>query len=186
MRIKTRCLPASVMSLLIGALIGATNLLVAPAALAQSACETLFKEAEKKFNEGDFNSAMASLNRCLKQSAVSQQDKLAAYKFLAEIHIAKGDIEPAKETFRKMLQLNPQLTFDPDNERREVMKIFTEVKNEPPQQQPAEQPTPPKKGGSKKKWIIGGGAAAAGAITAILILSGRDEGFPDPPVRPPR
>jgi len=156
----------------------------------QENCDTLLREAEKKYNEGYFDVAIELLNRCVGKKNVPRPQKAEAYKLLGKAYISKGILEEAKNAFLNMLEQNPQATIDPSTERPDVYKVFDEVKVafEEKQAKPGP-PSEAKKGGSKKwLWIGGGGAAVA--LAAILIFSGGDgvdEGsLPGPEGRPPR
>jgi tetratricopeptide (TPR) repeat protein len=179
--------------LLVGALIfePVSAALLPALAQAQENCDSLLREAEKKYNEGYFDVAIELLNRCLDKKNVSRQQKAEAYKLLGKAYISKAVLEEAKNAFLNMLEQNPQATLDPSTETPDVYKVFKEVKDAFEKKQVEPMPPAEAKKGSGKKWLWIGGGGAAVALAAILIFSGDGDGddegsLPGPEGRPPR
>jgi tetratricopeptide (TPR) repeat protein len=191
MKTKKHFIRQGLAILLVGALIfePVSAALLPASAQAQENCDTLLREAEKKFNEGDFDVAIELLNRCLGKKNVSGQQKAEAYKLLGNTYYSKAFLEEAKNAVFKLLEQNPQATCDSTTERPDFCKFFEQMKDlwEKMHAKPAPL-LEPKKGGSKKWLWIGAGGGAAVALAAILIFSGGDgEGsLPGPEGRPPR
>ena len=154
----------------------------------QENCDTLLREAEKKFNLGYFDVAIELLDRCVGKKNVSGQQKAEAYKLLGNAYYAKAFLEEAKNAVFKLLEQNPQATCDSTTERPDFCKFFDEMKAlwEKMHAKPA--PPPEAKKGGSKKWLwIGGGGAVVAGVLAIILWPPDDEGsLPGPEGRPPK
>jgi len=192
MRTKGHFIRQGFAILLVAALIfePASAALLPAWAQAQDNCDTLLREAEKKYNEGYFDVAIELLNRCLGKKNVSGQQKAEAYKLLGNAYYSKALLEEAKNAILNLLKQNPQATCDPSTERPDFCKFFDEVREELLKRQAKPSPPAEAKKSSGKKWLWIGGGGAAVALAAILIFSGGDgddEGsLPGPEGRPPR
>lgn len=113
---------------------------VSPGALAQHSCDQIVAEAKSRFNAGDFDEAIRTIDLCLQQIDLSEKEKESAYALLVECHISKNEKQQALQYMQKLLEVAPGYAPDPEKHRPEFLKIFHTVKQKPtqkPQEEPA-------------------------------------------------
>ncbi|MDI6804342.1 MAG: hypothetical protein QME58_10935 [Bacteroidota bacterium] len=151
----------------------------------QSSCDEKIKLAEQKFYDGLFDDAIALLNSCLKESSVTKQERARAHELLAKVYLGKDYQEQAESAIRKLLELVPSYTPNPDKDTPTYVALVEKVKSE--QAQPKEQPEEQAKQDEKKSWyentwvIVGAGVAVVGAVVAVLLLTKKEEDKKKPP-----
>lgn len=119
--------------------------------------ERMLEAAKNYYNSGEYEKAINELEKAqqfLKQ--LKQVDQVEAYKYLAFSYVAFGNNDKAKQTFKKALQLKPDLELDPATVSPKIIKVFEEAKAEmktmpakPPTITKPEKPLKPKKEISK-------------------------------------
>jgi hypothetical protein len=150
-------------------------------ALAQDKCKTDLQEAQKKYDEGQLDEAIALLNGCLRRGNLTTVESEKIYTLLAKANHAKELLDRARENLKQLLTLvpswRPNPEVDPPAFQKFAETVIKEVK-------------PTEKSGGKKWLFIGGGAAAAGAL-AFIVFKGEEtvagpKLLPGPPNIPPR
>lgn len=144
----------------------------------QGACDEKIKQAEQKFYDGLFDDAVALLNGCLKESSITKQERARAHELLAKVYLGKDYQEQAESAIRKLIELVPSYTPNPDKDTPTYVALVEKVRSEQTKESepPAEQS--PKEDG--KPWytntwvLIGAGVIVVGVI-AILLLTKEDD-----------
>lgn len=159
---------------------------------AQLDCVKLLDQAEDQYYQGHFDEAIQMAESCLTRRDLPEDLEIRAHKIIAKASVSKRHVDRAKEELRKILEIDPKVTLDPDVEPPQVIRLFEEVRKEkekevatPPPPLPTERrTTPPGKGkrpeiqekdkDNEKGWfarnwyIVAGGAVAAGVGVAVL------------------
>ncbi|MDP2208492.1 MAG: tetratricopeptide repeat protein [Bacteroidota bacterium] len=152
-------------------------------------CEERLKEAEKKFYDGFFDEAITLLNQCLKEPNIAQQERAKTHELLAKVYLGKDYLDQAENALKKLLELVPTYTANPERDTPTFVALVDKVKAEQPQE-----PKPVEKKEDKGAWytntwvLVGTGVAVAGGV-ALLLLSGKKEAetvnpLPAPPGLP--
>ena len=137
--------------------------------------------AQESYYEGEFDESIELINQCLQDSSLSWRNKIYAYTILTRSLLAKNDLENAKKSIQKILELDQ--TYQPtiEEETPQYVKLVSEVKKE--QQQLVVKPA--KSGIRKWIWI---GAGSVAVITLIAVISGgsgesstQNSTLPEPP-----
>lgn len=140
--------------------------------------------AEENYYEGKFDEAIELINQCLQDSLIDWRHKIHAYTIITRSYLAKNELENAKKSMLKILELDR--TYQPtiEEETPQYVNLFSEVKKE--QQQSEVKPV--KTGIHKWIWI---GAGSIAAITFIAVISGgsgenstQNSTLPEPPYFP--
>jgi len=160
-------------------------------------CEKELTEAEEKYQRGLLDEAIALVNACLEKSALDISESERAFKLLGKAYHAKGLLDSARESLRKLLKLIPNWRPDPDLDTPSFQKLAEEVIKEFQAQRPrepelepqedklADQVSPAKKSSGKKwLWIGSGGAVAAGTVAYLILRGDKAPRLPDPPDLP--
>ena len=179
---------------------------------AQQDCATALKDAEAKYNDGQFDEAIDLLKKCIAQGFTEEQKK-EAYRLLGLAYLAKDYREQAREAVEKLLTLVPNWQPDPIQDPPPFTRLVEQVKQkmreqqekeqaeepvekkqvvpEQPQEEPIETVQTPKKGRSKTLLLLGIGATViSGGLIAIIAGSGGNGGpegperLPNPPGAP--
>ncbi len=163
------------------------------------------KEAERLYLGGYFDEAIQILDDFIESFKTNEQERAEAYKLLGKAYAAKRLLDEAKASLRKMLELDPNIRFDPKIEPPSVYRLYQEIKDQmdiektpevppilPEPGDSLELPSPQKSKGGIPLWLkIAGGSAVAIGAAAIIIGSGgpdiqvASDNLPDPPTRPP-
>jgi hypothetical protein len=181
-------------------------------AQAQQVCATALKDAETKYNDGQFDEAIELLKKCIAQGFTEEQQK-EAYRLLGLAYLAKNFRDQAREAIKNLLTLVPNWQPDPIQDPPPFTRLVEEIKQkmreqqekekaeehvekkpvipEPPREEPIETIQTPQKGRSKKLlWVGIGAAVIGGGLIAVLAGSGSNAGppppakLPDPPGAP--
>lgn len=156
-------------------------------------CEERLKEAEKKFYDGFFDEAITLLNQCLKEPNIAQQERAKAHELLAKVYLGKDYLDQAENALKKLLELVPTYTPNPERDTPTFVALVDKVKAEQPTQEP-KKAEPVEKKEDKSPWytntwvLVGAGVAVAGGA-AVLLLAGKKEAekvnpLPSPPGLP--
>lgn len=162
-------------------------------AQAKGVCEERLKEAEKKFYDGFFDDAIILLNQCLKEPNLAQQERAKTHELLAKVYLGKDYLDQAENALKKLLELVPTYTPNPERDTPTFIALVDKVKAEQPTQEP-KKAEPSEKKEDKAPWytntwvLVGAGVAVAGGAT-VLLLSGKKETeqvnpLPSPPGLP--
>jgi tetratricopeptide (TPR) repeat protein len=94
---------------------------------------SMLEQAKAYYNNAEYENAIVQLEKALQfLRLLKGSDQVEAYKYLAFSYVAFGDKEKAKEQFRKVLALNPELDLDPATVSPKIIKVFEETKSEMP------------------------------------------------------
>lgn len=144
-------------------------------------CEERLKEAEKKFYDDLFDDAITLLNQCLNEPNIAQQERAKTHELLAKVYLGKDYLDQAENALKKLLELVPTYTPNPERDTPTFVALVDKVKSEQVKvaEQP-KQPEPAEKKEDKGAWytntwvLVGAGAAVAGGV-AVLLLTGKKE-----------
>jgi hypothetical protein len=131
----------------------------------------------RQVKEGDFETAVVTLQSAARRLAVlprPPRDLLQAHLYLGVAHVALDHAEPARERFREVLTLEPDLRLSPDEFSPKVIGAFELARRDMASTRVS---TAPAKRGSRAPWIIGGVVAGAAGIAAVAAAGG-DGGGP--------
>ncbi|MDX1547567.1 MAG: FlgD immunoglobulin-like domain containing protein [Rhodothermales bacterium] len=171
--------------LLLLALLGPVFVAPAGQALAQTACENELADAEQAYTFGRFDEAIRLLHRCLDARTATEKERRMAYRLIGLSYLGKDVLSEARESVRRLLELVPDYTPDPDQDPPPFVEMVQDVRREMRREPTRPEPPPPaaerEKRGVRTWLLLGGGAALAG-VGAVLLASGGD----DPPPEPPR
>lgn len=148
----------------------------------QGDCDEKIKQAEQKFYDGLFDDAISILNNCLKEADISKQDRARAHELLAKVYLGKDYQEQAENAIRKLLDLVPTYTPNPDKDTPTYVALVEKIRS----QQPAE-PQPVDEQKKDKAWyentwvIVGAGVAVVGAVVAVILLTKKEDKKETPP-----
>lgn len=157
-------------------------------------CAAKLKDAELRFNNGDFDTSIVLVKECLAKSDFPDAKKKDAYELLAQNYLAKSYLSEARNAIRKLLALvpdyeppkdSPELTTEVENVKKEMSDARKPVGAPPTQQQAGEE------GGFPQTWhYIAGGAVVGGVVALLLMKKSEDESqlavapLPGPPPIP--
>lgn len=145
----------------------------------QNVCDEKIKQAEQKFYDGLFDDAIAILNNCLKESSVTKQERARAHELLAKVYLGKDYQEQAENAIRKLLELVPSYTPNPDKDTPTYVALVEKIRAQQPQEKEEPQATDEQK--NDKAWyentwvIVGASVAVVGAVVAVLLLTKKEE-----------
>ncbi len=145
--------------------------------------------AQKLYFDGNFDSAIYLIKQCLQQGITADNEKVRAYKILAQAYLAKGFEQPAQEVVKKLLEIVPEYTPVIEEEPPQFVELVKKTKNAP-----TVKTEKPKSANNNKRtywlWVGSAGVVLLG-VTAILVLNGpeshntdQDEPLPFPPEWP--
>lgn len=161
-------------------------------AWAQLDCVKQLDQAEDQYYQGHFDEAIQMAEDCLTQHALPEKQEIRAHTIIAKASVSKRHLDRAKDELRKILDIDPKVTLDPDVEPPQMIRLFEEIRKEkekeviaPRPPLPTEQPTTPprtkrppetkvkerdrEKGWFARNWyIVAGGAVAVGVGVAML------------------
>ena len=142
--------------------------------MAQETCAELLQQAEQNYYEGNFDVSISLVRECLKTGNQTQDEKIWAYKILAQTYLAKNNPDAARQIVGKILEIQPDYAPTIAENPPPYVEMVNSLKQEKivPQDDTATDDT-------KWLWIGAGSVAVIGVIT-IIALSGKDDG-PEPP-----
>lgn len=148
----------------------------------QSACDEKIKQAEQKFYDGLFDDAITLLNSCLKESSVTKQERARAHELLAKVYLGKDYQEQAENAIRKLLELVPTYTPNPDKDTPTYVALVEKIRSQQPEEPQATDEQKKDKAWYENTWVIvGAGVAVVGAVVAVILLSKKEEKKEPPP-----
>lgn len=143
-------------------------------AVAQETCAELLHQAEQNYYEGNFDVSISLVRECLKTGSQTQEEKIWAYKILAQTYLAKNNPDAARQIVRKILEIQPDYAPTIAENPPPYVEMVNSIK-----QESAVSQEDTRTDDTKWLWIGAGGVAVIGIIT-IIALSGKDDG-PEPP-----
>lgn len=146
----------------------------------QESCKKELIDAENNYRDGRFDEAIKILVGCLTKRDAKEHEKALAYKLLGKVYLSKNYLSQAREAINKMLDVNPDIVLDRQQEPPPLIALFEEVKKEREKEKPPVgfKTIEEKRQGSSKKWLwigVGGGVVAVGVI-AFLASGGNGNG----------
>ena len=167
---------------------------LASTGISQTTDQEKLEEAIQYYETGYFDKAIDLLSKCISRAQLDKERMTMAYKYLAQAYMAKDYLKQAKDAVEHLLEMVPQYSPDPVQDRPQFVELVRDVKKElgiieetedelaaQADIKPAEAvdvegefPTIEKKGSSTKWILIGGGAVALG-IVAVVVLSGNGD-----------
>lgn len=158
--------------------------LLSPSAQAQepNSCETEYEHAQEQYYAAEFDAAINLLQQCLQRANLSVETRVQGYRLLSFAYIAQGNRQQARYAVERLLDVQPDYTPDPSQDRPDFVELVREVKAS---RQPATASEPE---GNRRwvKWTLGGvGVAAAGVLATVLLGGGDNGGLSDLPGNPP-
>ena len=151
-------------------------------AQAQDKCSTNLKQAQAKFDRGEFDGSIALVQECLRSKDASDDQKVKGYELLGQIYMGKGSYSQADDAIRKLLAIESDYKPSPDQTSPAFVSQVEKIRGEM---------GGGSGGGGGFPWLyVAGGAVVAGvAIALIASKSSGDETpakteLPGPPPRP--
>ncbi|MBN2090311.1 tetratricopeptide repeat protein [candidate division KSB1 bacterium] len=83
--------------------------------------------ARNFYNSARFEEAITKLNDLIKIESASEKQRVEAYQLLGFALVAKGYYAQAKEAVEKIIELDPNIQFDPEFVPPKMMKIYYAV-----------------------------------------------------------
>ena len=93
--------------------------------------EKAIENAKNYYNQGEFNKAIEELQKAM--NSLEQQkdeDLIEAHKYLGFSYVAFGEKENAKNEFKKVIKLDPQMELDPAFVSPKIIAVFEEARAE--------------------------------------------------------
>ena len=143
-------------------------------AVAQDSCTELLQQAEQNYYEGNFDVSISFVRECLKTGNQTQDEKIWAYKILAQTYLAKNNPDAARQIIKKILEIQPDYAPTIAENPPPYVDMVNSLKQEQAVLQEDAQTDD-----TKWLWIGAGGVAVIGIIT-IIALSGKDDGPEQP------
>jgi Tfp pilus assembly protein PilF len=99
--------------------------------LAPRKAEKLLSTGIQQYEDGNYKTAIKSLNDALDAGLTFQTDKVTARKYLAFIYCSSGQERACRDEFRRVFELDPQFALDPTEEGHPIWgPIYNGVKAE--------------------------------------------------------
>ena len=155
-----------------------TSLLVQPcgSAMAQTQvnCSSKLKQAEQKFIDALFDDVIALVEPCVRDGDLALEEKGRAYELLSKTYVAQAYIEQARSTIRKLLELVPNYSPNPERDTPPFIAQVEQMKEEMRAEKEAGLAKQrAEEGGFPQTWhLLVGGAVIAGVIVAVVAGNG--------------
>jgi hypothetical protein len=81
-------------------------------AFAQKDCVQILSEAQNEFNAGHFYGLSSLLKDCLESNGFTDEQKVTAYRLLAQAYLVTDDPIAAEDSYLKLLKANPEYISD--------------------------------------------------------------------------
>ena len=130
----------------------------------QQACDENLDKAEDAYYDSDYNTCLELIRICLKESDISDEQRLRAYTILTRTFIALEQIEKAKEYIYKILEINPEYLPTIEEETPTYVNTVLIVKTEKQKKAIAEEES---SGLGTWLWVGVGGVVTTAAIIVI-------------------
>jgi hypothetical protein len=93
-------------------LIGLILILSWKAALSQKDCVQVLNEAQSEYNAGHFYGLSSLLKDCLESNAFTREQKVTAYRLLAQSYLITDDPIAAEDSYLRLLKADPEYISD--------------------------------------------------------------------------
>ena len=165
-----RALRLSLALALISVLAGAAT---AHAQQQPSGCASEYEQAEERYFAADFDAAINLLQTCLQDASLTEDARVRIYRLLSFAYIAQGNQQQARLAVESLLDLRPDYTPDPAEDRPDFVRLVREIKA-------SRQPATAEDDDNGRRWVrwaLGSaGVAAAGVLTIVLVGGGNGGG----------
>lgn len=156
----------------------------------QGLCQKLLDEAQQEYYNGNFETTIEIIKRCLIENNITENERFKAYKILAQTYIAKDYSDAAIQVIRKLLEMNPDFTPTIEQEPPQFVNMVAQIKAELAIQK-VEKTTGTERKTKTWLWVAAGSAAVIAGIAVILISMQQDAkqeeekpSLPEPPEWP--
>jgi hypothetical protein len=105
------------------------------------------RRAVKQYHAGDFDEACRDLERLLGEPRLARDDRLRVIEYCGYCAVAYGDLGPARDYFRRWLEMRPDVQLDPVFTSPKIRGAVEEARKDIQRAQAATQP-PPVTGGT--------------------------------------
>jgi tetratricopeptide (TPR) repeat protein len=140
-------------------------------------------QAQKLYFEGNFDQAISLLKQCLQDGITADNEKVRAYKILAQAYLAKDYQQPAQEVVKKLLEIVPEYTPVMEEDPPQFIELVKKVRAENLAGTTEKAKTT---GGKRSYWLwVGSAGAVILGTTAIILFAGPKEEKPKPLPAPP-
>lgn len=146
--------------------------------LKDQTCSEVLVTAEKLYYNGQFDLAIETVKKCLREQTLPKPDRIKAYTILARAFFAKDQKEAAIQIVMKILELQPGYQPTIEQDTPQYVNLVAEVRHGQTQKVTAAE-----SGGNKWIWIGAGGAVLVAA--AVYLLNRDDGGSQDEPLPGP-
>lgn len=89
----------------------------------------ILSRAVKQVDEGDFEDAIATLNKGIAQPDVTDEQLAEMYRLLGVAHLSLGQEAPAREAFEKLLQARPDYEL-PKSTAPKLLNLYARIKED--------------------------------------------------------
>ncbi len=97
------------------------------ASLGQTPCDLLIVEAERNYEDGNFEKVPPLLEMCLKKT---RRERTQALTLLAKTYVVTGDYHRARSVIATLLRLEPDFEGDPLRDPSRFIRLLEDVKRE--------------------------------------------------------
>lgn len=130
--------------------------------------------AQKLYFEGNFDLAIDLIKQCLQEGLAADNEKVRAYKILAQAYIAKDYQQAATEVIKKLLEIVPEYVPSLEEDPPPFVELVKKIKMET-SKKTTESPRSANEKNSPWLWIGSAGVVILGT-GAILFLTGPKTG----------
>ncbi len=92
--------------------------------------EAFLERGISEYLIGDYRGAVKNLERSVTVGLKGKDDVSRAHRFLAYSYVALNERKKAKDSFRKALSADPELTLDPVYVSPKIIEVFEEVRGQ--------------------------------------------------------
>ncbi len=148
----------------------------------QDKCETNLRQAQSKFDQGEFDASIRLVQECLRSKDASDDQKVKGYEILGLVYLSKGSSTQASDAIRKLLEIESDYTPNADQTSPAYVSQVERVKGEMGTKSG---------GGGGFPWLyVAGGAVLVGVAVVLIASKSKDDEtpanteLPGPPPRP--
>ncbi|HSI06354.1 MAG TPA: LysM domain-containing protein, partial [Myxococcota bacterium] len=100
------------------------------------------RRAVKQYHAGDFDQACRDLERLLGEPRLARDDRLRVIEYCGYCAVAYGDMGPARDYFRRWLEMRPDVQLDPVFTSPKIRTAVEEARKDIQRARGPEQPPP--------------------------------------------
>jgi len=150
-----------------------------------ASCDTSYAQAQEAYYAANFEPAVALLRPCAQHSTLSDSTRARMYRLLSFVYLGQNDQNAARQAVESLLDLRPDYTPNPAQDRPDFVSIVRMAKEERRAQRERTAQNAEEGGRRWLRWAIG--AATATALgTAVALVVGDGESGGDEPDSLPR